>query len=187
MKCLSLKSQPSKAKPTIIIVKSDKTIFYLVAVSVKKCGGSFNTVDDPYAWGCASNKVKDMNVKVFHLMLGVNKTRFIVQHKSCEYKSGFEESERNSKQKWKRDECRRELDWSSCEKDYTWNLTTSICKGSKAWKIGEYLDIKNGSCEKRLIDKLVLECEDERLNTTETSLKKEKTMQKNIVLFTRFH
>ena len=30
------------------------------------------------------------------------------------------------------------------------------------------MDTKNCSCEKRLIGKLVLECEDERLNTTKT-------------------
>ena len=44
------------------------------------------------------------------------------------------------------------------------------CECNKACKIDEYLDIKNCSCEKRLIDKLVLECEDEILSTTETLL-----------------
>ena len=36
------------------------------------------------------------------------------------------------------------------------------------------LDIKNCSLEKRLTGKLVLECEDEILNTTETVLKDKK-------------
>ena len=44
------------------------------------------------------------------------------------------------------------------------------CECNEACKIDEYLDIKNCSCEKRLIDKLVLECEDEILSTTETLL-----------------
>ena len=34
-------------------------------------------------------------------------------------------------------------------------------------KIYEYLDTKNCSCEKCLVSKLVLECEDEMLNTTQ--------------------
>ena len=40
-------------------------------------------------------------------------------------------------------------------------LARVICKCNKAFKIDEYLDIKNCSSEKRLISKLVLECGDE--------------------------
>ena len=40
-------------------------------------------------------------------------------------------------------------------------LARVICKCNKAFKIDEYLDIKNCSGEKRLISKLVLECGDE--------------------------
>ena len=43
-------------------------------------------------------------------------------------------------------------------------------KCNKACKTNEHLHIKNCSCEKRLIDKLVLEFEDEILNTTENLL-----------------
>ena len=41
---------------------------------------------------------------------------------------------------------------------------------NKACKIEQYLDIKNCSCKKHLFGKLVIACEDEILNTTETSL-----------------
>ena len=37
------------------------------------------------------------------------------------------------------------------------------CGCNKACKIGEYLDIKNCSCKKRLFGKLVLVCEDKTL------------------------
>ena len=61
-----------------------------------------------------------------------------------------------------------------------WNSSTYDCKCNKACKIDEYLDIRNCSCEKCLIGKLVLEFEDEILNTTETSLDdKESNMRKN--------
>ena len=45
-----------------------------------------------------------------------------------------------------------------------------LCEWNKEYKIDEYLDLKNCSWEKRLIGKLVLECEDETLNTSETSI-----------------
>ena len=67
-------------------------------------------------------------------MSRVDKTKFVVQHESYDYKCGTNESVFNSKQKWNSAECRCEYkeidDWGS-------------------------------SCEKRLIGKLVLECEDE--------------------------
>ena len=59
-------------------------------------------------------------------------------------------------------------DCSSCKDDYMWNPSTHDCDCNKASKIDEYLGIKNCSREKRLICKLILECEDEILNTTET-------------------
>ena len=61
-----------------------------------------------------------MNLEAFNLMLGVNETRFIVQHESCECKCGLNESVSNSKQKCNHNECRwecKELDDSSSCKD----------------------------------------------------------------------
>ena len=107
-----------------------------------------------------------MNAKVFNLVSGVNETRFIVQHESCECKCGLNESMCNLKQNWNRDECRcdcKELnDWGSSEKDYR----TYDYERKKAHKIDEYLHTKTCSCKKHLIGKLVLGCEDEILNST---------------------
>ena len=66
-----------------------------------------------------------------------------------------------TKQKWNHNNCRcecKELDvWSSCKDDYMCNPSTCDCECNEAYKIDEYLDIKNCSCEKRLIGKLVLQ------------------------------
>ena len=79
-----------------------------------------------------------------------------------------------SKQKKKHDECRcecKELDnLDFCNYDYILNPSTCDCECNKACNFDEYLDIKNCSCKKRLIGKLVLECEDETSNTTVTLL-----------------
>ena len=57
-----------------------------------------------------------MNEEVFNLMLGLNKTRFLVQDE-CKYR--LNENVCNSEQKWNHDECKcecKELDnWSSCK------------------------------------------------------------------------
>ena len=49
-----------------------------------------------------------------------------------------------------------------------WLPITCACECNKACKIDEYLDTKNCLYKKRLISKLVLECEDETFNSTET-------------------
>ena len=48
------------------------------------------------------------------------------------------------------------------------------CECNKICKNDEYVDMKNRSFVKHLVSKLVLECEDEILNTTETFNKKVK-------------
>ena len=73
-----------------------------------------------------------MNVKIFHLTLVVNETRFLVQHESCECKCGLHENVCNSKQICNHNECRCECkeldDRSFCEKGYMWNPNTCDCE-----------------------------------------------------------
>ena len=80
IKWVSLNNRPCQAEPILININSNKTLYYPFTVSVSKCGGSCNTIDDPYARVCVPNKVKNMNVKVLISMSGVNETRFLVQH-----------------------------------------------------------------------------------------------------------
>ena len=58
-------------------------------------------------------------------MLGVHKTRFLIQHKSCQCKCGLNENARDLKKKWNRDECQCECkeldDQGSSKHDYVWN------------------------------------------------------------------
>ena len=51
-----------------------------------------------------------------------------------------------------------------------WNPSTCDGEYNKMCKIDEYLDTKNCSTGKHLFGNLVLACEGETLNTTETSL-----------------
>ena len=52
-----------EARPTFIDTNCNETLFYPFTVNDNKCGGSCNTIDDPYAWVCVFEKVKNMNVK----------------------------------------------------------------------------------------------------------------------------
>ena len=68
------------------------------------------------------------------------------------------------------------------------NPSTYDCKCNRTSKIDEYLYLENCLCRERLISKLVLEGQNEILNTTETSPDDKKVIcNKMIFLFTRFH
>ena len=60
IKCLTLNNWLCHARPRLVNINSDETLFYRFTVSVNKCGGSCNTIDNP-------NKIKNVNVKVINL------------------------------------------------------------------------------------------------------------------------
>ena len=51
-----------------------------------------------------------------------------------------------------------------------WNPSVFDCEYNKTWTLIIKNDIKNSSCKKCIIGKLLLECQDEILNKTETLL-----------------
>ena len=79
IKCLTLNNRPYQGRPTILNINSNETHFYPFTVSVNNYGGTYNTIDVVYTRVCVPNKVKNMNVKVFNLMPGVNETIFLFQ------------------------------------------------------------------------------------------------------------
>ena len=83
IKCVSLNNRPCQARLTLVNSGFNETLFYPFTVSFIKCGGSCNTIYDPYVRVNAPSKVKNMNVKVFNLVLVVNETRSLIQNEPC--------------------------------------------------------------------------------------------------------
>ena len=59
------------------------------------------------------------------------------------------------------------IDKGICDKGYAWNPSNCECECDKSCDFGEYLDYENCKCRKRLVDKLVEECNE---NIDETKL-----------------
>ena len=51
------------------------------------------------------------------------------------------------------------IDKGVCDKGYAWNPSNCECECDKSCDVGEYLDYENCKCRKRLVDKLVDECD----------------------------
>lgn len=73
-KCVSLNNPPCQARPKLVDANSNEPFYCPFTLSLFKCGGSWNTIDDPYTRIYIPHKVKNINVKVFIIMSEVNKT-----------------------------------------------------------------------------------------------------------------
>ena len=157
-----MNNQPCKARPEIVNFSTNNAIFYPFSVKASKCSGNCNNINDPYAKMCVPDVVKDLNVKVFNLMSRTNETKNIKWHETCKYECRLDAIVCNDKQHWNKDKCRCEckelIDKGVCDKGYAWNPSNCECECDKSCDVGEYLDYKNCTCKKRLVDKLVEEC-----------------------------
>ena len=68
LECVSMNNQKCKIRPEIINVNNNEPAFYPFSITVNKCSGSCNNINNLYARLCLSDVVKNMNLKVFNLI-----------------------------------------------------------------------------------------------------------------------
>ena len=66
-KSVSLNNELCTIRPTLIDLNPVEFNYYLFMISLNKCSGSCNSVDDLSIKICVSSKIKTINVKVFHM------------------------------------------------------------------------------------------------------------------------
>ena len=146
----------------IINVNTNEPMFYPYTITINRCKGSCNTINDPYAKFCVPDTIKNINVKVFNLMSRTNVTRHIQWHKTCKCKCRLDASVCNNKQRWNEDKCRCEckelIDKEMCDKGFIWNPSNCKCECDRSCETEEFLDYKNCKCRKKKFDKLLDEC-----------------------------
>ena len=148
LSCTSMNNQECKVRPEIANLKRDEPVFFPFNFKTSKCSGSSNNINKPYVKLCAPDVVKNLNVKVFNLMLRTNETRHIEWRETCKCKCILDASVCNNKQSWNNDKC-----WCECKE----LINKGVCdKGSISNPSN--CDHENCRCRKRLVDKLVEEC-----------------------------
>ena len=68
LECVSMNNQECKIRSKIINVNTNEPMFYPYSITINKCKGSCNTINDPYAKLCVPDTIKNINVKVFNIM-----------------------------------------------------------------------------------------------------------------------
>ena len=91
-----------------------------------------------------------------------------------------------NKQHWNNDKCRYEckelIHKGLCDKGYAWNPSNCECECDESCDVGEYLDYEKCKRRKRLIDKLVDEC-DETINEEVKILDKKEGKCSSCILY----
>ena len=179
LKCFSMSNRECRVRPAIMNMSSNEPLFCPYSILVNKCSGSCNNINDPFAKLCI-HVVKNMNIKLFNLMSRTNEGRHMSWHKTCACNCRLDASVCNNKERCNNDKWRcggKELiDKGKCDDEFIWNPTMGECECHKSCDVGEYLVYESCKCRKRLIDILVLECEDKILNTKDTTSIADKKM-----------
>ena len=66
---------------------------------------NYNNIEDPFDKMCALNKIEDVNLNVFNMIKGINESRTLAKHISCEFRCEFDVRKCNSIQKTMRKVC----------------------------------------------------------------------------------
>ena len=69
---ISMNNQECKTRPQVVNVNGDEPVFFPFCIETSKCSGSCNDINYPYAKICVPDVVKNLNVKIFNLMLRTN-------------------------------------------------------------------------------------------------------------------
>ena len=89
-KCISWSNQKCMTQPTLINLYSNEYSqefhYYPFAVKLDRCVGSCNTLNDLSNKVCIPNKTEDLNLSVFNMITGINESKTLTKHISCECK-----------------------------------------------------------------------------------------------------
>ena len=74
--------------------------YYPFAVKLDRCVGSCNTLNDLSNKICIPGKTEDLKLSVFNMITGINKSKTLTKHISCECKCKLDETKCNSNHWW---------------------------------------------------------------------------------------
>ena len=112
-KCASLENEPCMNRPTFIYLNLVELNYHLLMISLYKCSGGCNAIDDLSTKICLRRETKRATVEVFNMITRINETKALVKHILRDFKYKFGSATCNLNQKWNNEtsrfECKRYL------------------------------------------------------------------------------
>ena len=88
---------------------SQEFCYYPFSVKLDRCDRSCNTINDLFNKACVPNKTEGLNQKYFNMITGINESKTLRKHTSCQCKCKFDEANCKSNQFWNNNKCRCEF------------------------------------------------------------------------------
>ena len=93
-KCVPLSNQKCMTQSTLINLHPNKCSqefhYYPFAVKLDKCVGSCKILNDLSNKVCVPDKTEDLNLTMFNMITGINESKTLTNHISCECKCRFD-------------------------------------------------------------------------------------------------
>ena len=100
---------------------------YPSALKWVRCLGSCNTLNELSNKVCIPNKTEDLSLSVFNMIIGINGSKTLIKHMTCECKFRFGGKKFSSDQCCNNGKCWCECKKRHvCEKDYVWNYIWQV-------------------------------------------------------------
>ena len=96
-------------RPTVTLFKSYEynqgLRYYPSMVKSNRCNASCNAFGDPFCRICVANKTEDINLNVFHMIIGIDEAKTLAKDISYKCKCKFDGQKCNSNQKRNNNKC----------------------------------------------------------------------------------
>ena len=79
-KCMPLNNEPFIARPTLIDLNPVEINYYSIVISLDKCNGSCNVVDDLSTKMCVSSETSDASIKDFDMITRMHEAKTLIKH-----------------------------------------------------------------------------------------------------------
>ena len=100
LSCISKNNLECTVRPKIVTVNSKEPVFFPFSIERNKCSSSCDNINKLHAKFCVPNIVKNLNVRVLHLMSRTNEKRHIEWHETCKCEWRLNDSVCDNKQRW---------------------------------------------------------------------------------------
>ena len=135
-KCILLTDQKYMIQATLIDLHpneySQEFHYYSFLVKLDRCVGICNTLNDLSNKVCIPDKTEGLHLSAFNMITGINESKVLTKHISCECKCTFDGTKCNLNQ-WSNNnkspcECKKHFIW---ENDVVWNRAICNCENRK--------------------------------------------------------
>ena len=138
-------------RKTLVNLNENEPRYYPFSIELNKCGGSCDTIDNPLAKTCKSNKSVERIVKAYDMLYSRYVPMTVVEDISCKCECRLNSDVCKSNQRWDKERCKCKCDmYNKCRKGYIWDYSVCDCVNYNLRKIRSAI---SDTCDNDLVNR----------------------------------